>query len=123
MEPSSINHPCPSSDGNPGSNSMRVNVMCGAFDTVVWLGFQNGRIAAFDGSSAFPSLVHCANEDVLPCCVTALAFCGTDDGVFVWSGSADGTLRVWNAGISFPNDVIESTREMGWVQVILFSLT
>ena len=91
--------------------------MCGAFDSVVWLGFQNGRIAAFDGSSALPCLVHCANEDALSQCVTALAFCGTDEGTFIWSGSADGTLRVWNAGISFPNDVIESTREMGWIQV------
>ena len=82
-------------EGASESDSLKIQCVCSALEgRVIWAGFHKGRVGAYN--TQLKQWTLCDETDKHALTVNALAYTPVGGGQ-VWSGSADGSLRVWSA--------------------------
>lgn len=93
---------------------MRVASMTLAENRIVWIGFRNGRVAAFDGAqNDVGLLVHCNDAHVHLRAVNAMEWDPSHN--VVWTGSEDGELKVWSSFLLDRSSLLEHVSQRGWL--------
>ena len=93
---------------------MRVASMTLAENRIVWIGFRNGRVAAFNGAqNDVGQLVHCNDAHVHQRAVNAMEWDPSHN--VVWTGSEDGGLKVWRSFLLDRSSLLEHISQRGWL--------
>ena len=101
-------------DGASESDSLKMVCLCSALEgRFIWAGFHKGRVGMYNTASTQWILCDEANKHAAA--VNSLTYTPVDGGQ-VWSGSADGLLRVWSAQPKSTAQALEEIDHRGWLE-------